>query len=253
VWDDRRLGPVATPRSAGKEDRNEDRKEDRTHDHAQDRKEDRILTIPNGITVVRLLCVPLFLWLLFGKQPHDRYHAALLLGALGATDWVDGYLARHLDQVSTIGKVLDPVADRILLGVGVIAILIDGSVPLWFGLLVVAREGLVAAAALLLAAAGARRIDVQWAGKAGTFGLMVTFPLFLIGHSTAGWHSEALVLAWCCAIPSLVLAWYAAITYVPLARQALAEGRAARSQPGQPGQPTTRAEPSPISRRETRP
>jgi cardiolipin synthase (CMP-forming) len=193
-------------------------------------KGDRILTIPNGITVVRLLCVPLFLWLLFGKHPHDRYHAALLLGALGATDWVDGYAARHLNQVSTLGKVLDPVADRILLGVGVIAILIDGSVPMWIGLLVVVREGLVATATIVLAAAGARRIDVQWAGKAGTFGLMVTFPLFLLGHSRVSWHSQAELLAWCCAIPALIFAWYAAITYVPLARQALVEGRAARTQ-----------------------
>jgi cardiolipin synthase len=190
--------------------------------------EDRILTVPNAITVLRLLCIPLFLWLLFGKVPHDRYQAALLLGALGATDWVDGYLARHLGQVSTFGKVLDPVADRVLLGVAVVAIVVDGSVPLWFGLLVLLREGLVAAATILLAVAGARRIDVQWVGKAGTFGLMVTFPLFLFGHSSVGWHSYAEVLAWGFGIPSLIIAWYAAITYVPLARQALLDGRAAR-------------------------
>ena len=78
---------------------------------------------------MRLLCVPVFLWILFGHHPHDRYHAALLLAAMGITDWVDGYLARHLHQVSTLGKVLDPIADRLLLGVGVVAILIDGSAP----------------------------------------------------------------------------------------------------------------------------
>jgi cardiolipin synthase len=71
---------------------------------------------------------------------------------------------------------------------------------------------------------GARRIDVQWAGKAGTFGLMFAFPLFLIGHDQGfSLHKVAEFLAWCCAIPALVLAWYAAITYVPLARRALAE------------------------------
>ena len=98
---------------------------------------DRILTVPNAFTVLRLLCVPVFLWLLFGHHPHDRYHAALLLAALGVTDWVDGYLARHLHQVSTVGKILDPTADRIMLGVGVLAILIDGSVPVWIGVIVV--------------------------------------------------------------------------------------------------------------------
>ena len=215
-------------------------------------REDRILTLPNAITIVRLLCVPLFLWLLLGKEPHDRYHAALLLGLLGATDWVDGYLARHLGQVSTFGKVLDPVADRILLGVGVIAIVIDGAVPRWFGLLVLVREGLVAAATILLALAGARRIDVQWVGKAGTFGLMVTFPLFLLGHSTVSWHSEAELAAWGFAIPSLVLAWYAAITYVPMARRALVEGRAARTPPLSRTPPTAPAPALPTPRQEHR-
>lgn len=194
-------------------------------------RQDRIWTLPNVITLVRLLCVPLFLWLLFGHQPHDRYAAAWLLAALGATDWVDGYLARHLGQVSNLGKILDPTADRILLGTGVVAIMIDGSVPLWLGLIVLAREVLVSAAVVALAAAGARRIDVQWAGKAGTLDLMFAFPLFLVAHSTAGWHGIADVLAWGFAIPGVALSWYAAITYVPRARVALAEGRAPRPGP----------------------
>jgi cardiolipin synthase len=194
-------------------------------------REDRILTLPNAVTVVRLLCVPLFVWLLLGKDPPDRYDAALLLAFLGATDWVDGYLARHLGQVSTLGKVLDPVADRIVIGVGAIVIFIDGSVPRWFALLVISREALVAVATILLALAGARRIDVQWVGKAGTFGLMVTFPLFLLGHSNVAWHSEAELAAWGWGIPSLILAWYAAITYIPLARRALADGRVTRKLP----------------------
>jgi cardiolipin synthase len=115
-----------------------------------------------------------------------------------------------------------------MLGVAVVSILIDGSVPLWLGILVVVREVLVAGAALVLAAAGARRIDVQWAGKAGTFGLMLAFPLFLVAHSTAGWKDVAAVLAWVCAIPGICFGWYAAVTYVPMARRALAEGRADR-------------------------
>ena len=92
---------------------------------------DRVLTVPNAVTVVRLLCIPLFLWLLFGADRQTA--AAILLGVLGATDWVDGFLARRFHQVSTVGKVLDPAADRILVGTGVIAIMIHGAVPIWFG------------------------------------------------------------------------------------------------------------------------
>jgi cardiolipin synthase len=183
-----------------------------------------VLTVPNAISLVRLACVPLFLWLLFGAHEH-RAAAAYLLGALGATDWVDGYIARHFDQVSTVGKVLDPAADRVLLGVGVIAILVDGSVPVWLAWATIVREVGISLAVLALAALGARRIDVQWAGKAGTFGLMFAFPLFLLSHSGVAVHAAAGFLAWCCALPGLALGWYAAITYVPLARDALAEAR----------------------------
>ena len=86
---------------------------------------DRIWTIPNLLSVIRLLCIPLFLWLLFHDD--NRAGAAGLLAGLGATDWVDGYIARHFDQTSTLGKILDPTADRLLLLVGVFAILIDGA------------------------------------------------------------------------------------------------------------------------------
>ena len=100
--------------------------------------EDRLVTVPNVISLARLACVPVFLWLLFGRD--DRAAAALLLAALGATDWVDGYIARHFNQVSTVGKVLDPTADRVLLAVAVVALLVDGSVPPVVAWLVLVRE-----------------------------------------------------------------------------------------------------------------
>jgi len=191
-----------------------------------DRGEDRVLTIPNVITVVRLLCIPVFLWLLFDQ--HKRAEAAFLLGALGATDFADGYVARHFHQVSTLGKVLDPLADRVLLMVGASAILVDGSVPPFIAWATLIREVLVAGAFLILAALGARRIDVQWAGKAGTFALMFAFPLFLMGHDPDFvFHRAANFLGWCCAIPGLILGWYAAITYIPMARRAVREARVA--------------------------
>ena len=195
--------------------------------------EDRVLTIPNLFTAVRLACVPLFVYLLVVHHPHLRYQAAGLLAALGCTDWVDGYLARHLHQVSALGKILDPVADRLMLLAAVVAVLVDHprDVPLWLAGVALAREALVAVATVALAALGARRIDVTWFGKAGTFGLMVALPLFITSHSTAGWHRLAGQLAWVAALPGLAFGLYSLALYVPLARAALAEGRSGRHTP----------------------
>jgi cardiolipin synthase len=187
---------------------------------------DRILTAPNVITLVRLLCIPLFLWLLFGA--HRQTAAAVLLAVLGATDWVDGYVARRYGQVSTFGKVLDPTADRILVGTAVISIMVYGAVPLWFGLATIAREVLVSAMVVLLAALGAARIDVLWVGKAGTFGLMFAYPTFLLGDGTAGWQEPIRIIGWMTGLVGLALAWWAAGSYIGPARRALREGRAAR-------------------------
>ena len=189
-----------------------------------DEAPNRILTIPNIISFVRLLCIPLFLWLLFSQD--NRHAAAWLLGGLGATDWIDGYIARRWNQVSELGKILDPTADRLMLLVGVLAIAIDGSVPWWFAILTLVREALVAAAALLLGALGARRIDVTWWGKTGTFLMMFAYPFFLASHANIFWDDIAEVLAWACGIPGLLIGWFAAAQYVPLARTALREGRA---------------------------
>jgi cardiolipin synthase len=187
----------------------------------------RILTIPNVITVVRLLCLPVFLWLLFGEE--NRAAAAWLLGALGATDFADGYIARHFNQTSELGKILDPVADRLLFFVAIIAILIDGSIPVWFAWALLVREVLVSVATLVLAAMGARRIDVTWYGKAGTFGNMFAVPLFLGSHSTVSYAALCGILAWVTGIPGLILSWYAALLYIPIARDALRAGRAAHA------------------------
>ena len=186
----------------------------------------RVVTAPNAITFVRLLCIPLFLWLLFGA--HEQTAAAILLAALGATDWVDGFVARRFHQVSTLGKVMDPLADRILVGTAVISIMVYGAVPLWFGLATIAREVLVSAMVLLLAALGAARIDVLWVGKAGTFGLMFAYPTFLLGYGDAGWQEPIRVIGWVTGIVGLTLAWIAAGSYIAPARQALRDGRAAR-------------------------
>ena len=178
-----------------------------------------MLTVPNLLSVGRLACIPVFLWLLFGKD--NRVGAALLLAVLGLTDWVDGTIARRFNQVSELGKILDPTADRLLLVVGVVAILVDGSVPAPIGWLTIVREVLVGGGTVVLALLGAKRIDVSWVGKMGTFALMVAFPLFLLG----GGRGIPALIAWPIAVVGLALAWYAAAKYVPQGLQALREGR----------------------------
>ncbi len=188
--------------------------------------EDRILTVPNLISVARLACIPWFLWLLFADE--NRWAAAWLWGAVGATDWVDGWWARRFDVISELGKLIDPVTDRAVLITAVVAVGIDGSVPWWLVVLTLAREVLVAIAGLALGALGARRIDVTWWGKCATFGLYFAFPCLLAGasgHATA----EAFRLAgWVFAVPSLAYSYLSAAQYVPLARTALRQGRSDR-------------------------
>jgi len=189
--------------------------------------ESRLLTVPNVVTAVRLACLPVFVWLLFGA--HRPVAAAVLLGVLGATDWIDGYVARHFHQVSNLGKVLDPTADRLLMVTAVISITVYGAVPVWFGAATLAREVLVSAVVLTLAAMGARRIDVLWIGKAGTFALMFAYPAFLLADGTAAWQEPFKLFAWVTGLIGLTLAWMAAVAYLRPARAALAEGRRDRS------------------------
>ncbi|CAN5215550.1 CDP-alcohol phosphatidyltransferase family protein [soil metagenome] len=190
------------------------------------RSSDRLLTVPNMISVGRLLCLPIFLYLLFGRE--NRAAAASLLGFLGASDWVDGYIARHFDQESELGKILDPVADRLLFFVAIGAILIDGTVPVWFAWLVLVREVVVGGTTVTLAIMGARRIAVTWWGKAGTFFNMWAFPMFLASESTIGWADTARVIAWGTAVPGLILSYVAWALYLPLATRALSDGRTDR-------------------------
>jgi cardiolipin synthase (CMP-forming) len=185
-------------------------------------------TVPNLISVLRLLGIPVFLWLLLGED--KALEAGILFAVLGATDWVDGYIARRFDQGSEIGKILDPVSDRIMLIAGALGLIISGDVPLWVGILVLAREALLSVVTLVLAAAGARRIDVQWIGKAGTLALMFAFPLFVLVNELDPSTGRDVIefVTWCFTIGGLVLSYLAAARYIPLARTALREGREAR-------------------------
>lgn len=190
----------------------------------------RVLTVPNVVSFARLLCVPVFLWLVWGAG--EPIAAAALLGGLGATDWVDGYIARHFAQGSELGKILDPVADRAVLIAGAMVLVTeDGSRPLTVVVIaVLVREVLIGVVAIVLGVAGARRIDVVWAGKAGTLAIMCALPLFLwAAHVDGGLHAAVALVGWSFAIVGLAMGWYAVARYIPAARAALAEGRTARA------------------------
>ncbi|MCQ3809863.1 MAG: CDP-alcohol phosphatidyltransferase family protein [Acidimicrobiia bacterium] len=187
----------------------------------------RILTVPNFVSVLRLGCVPVFCVLLLGMG--NRAGAAILLGALGATDWVDGYIARRFDQGSELGKILDPTADRLMFLAAVVAMMVDGSLHVAFGVPMLAREAVVSLVVVVLGALGARRIDVTWTGKTATFGLMFALPLLLLGDSSVGGAAAISGVGWGLGIPSLALSYYAAVEYIPRARRALTEGRGGRA------------------------
>ncbi len=177
---------------------------------------DAILTIPNLFTSARLACVPIFVWLVHSA---DRpYAAAVLLAVLGATDWVDGYLARLLSQQSKFGRVFDPTVDRLMFLVALISMLIVDAAPAWFLVGVFTREALVSLAALYLAARGVRTVKVSWWGKTATFGLLFALPLFLAASAEPTGESIYRVLAWAMGIPSLILSWVSAVGYLPVLR-----------------------------------
>jgi len=189
-------------------------------------RDSRIVTLPNAISLARLLCAPIFVWLLVEGE---QIAAGVLLAVLGASDWVDGWIARRFDQGSDLGKILDPVADRVLLITAGVALLIEGSVPVVVGVLVLAREAAISIAVLVLAAKGARRIDVQWSGKAGTLALMFAFPMFLLADASSGAvYDVAIVGAWIFTVSGIAFSYFAALAYIPLARQALRDGRDGR-------------------------
>lgn len=181
---------------------------------------DDVTTWPNAITLVRLMLLPVFLWMLFVQE--ERAAAAFLLGGIGATDWVDGYIARRYDQVSEFGKVFDPTVDRLLFFVAVTAIMIDGSMPVWFGVVLLAREvlvGLMMAIATLVYRIP--RIDVTFLGKLATFLLMFAVPGFLLGSSDFPGADGFWIASWILGIPGLVLSLWTGIAYIPKVRAGL--------------------------------
>jgi cardiolipin synthase len=188
-----------------------------------DAQPNKYLTVPNLITAMRLACLPVFLWLLLGRDDHAQ--AAFLLGALGITDWVDGWVARRFNQRSSFGALFDPTTDRILFIVGTGAVLASGAVPLWFGAAIIARECVVSAAMVIATLFGMRRFEVSLLGKRYTFLLMMAVPLLLLGSSDHVTASLAEPTGWILGVPGLVLCYYTAFAYIPKIRENLVAGR----------------------------
>ncbi len=186
-----------------------------------------IFTVPNLITLLRLFCLPIFLWLLFSVK--DRGAAAWLLGGLGATDWVDGWVARRFNQKSDFGAIFDPTVDRGLFIVAVIAILIDQSMPIWFGVAILVREVFVASAMSIATAFGMKRFAVNKWGKRYTFLLMFAVPLILLGQADGAGSRWVTWLGWFFGLPAIVISYTTAINYLPVIRANLRSGRASRT------------------------
>lgn len=187
---------------------------------------DRILTIPNLISLVRLAGVAVFWWALFGADSVEL--AALLIFVIGWTDWIDGYLARRLNQVSRLGQILDPIADWLMIASALVGGLIAGVVPGLIGWPLIARELLMALVTLYLVARGAGFLEVRKVGKRATFILYGAIPAFYIAEAGI---LRALTepLAWISGVIGLTLYWYAAIVYLGDARAEIRQLKSAPS------------------------
>ncbi|MDQ6851892.1 MAG: CDP-alcohol phosphatidyltransferase family protein [Actinomycetota bacterium] len=183
---------------------------------------DRILTIPNLLSVLRLLGVPPFLWLLLG--PHADGWALAVLMLSGFTDWLDGVLARRLNQQSRLGAMLDPAADRLYILATLVGLVLRHIIPLWLALAIVGRDLVLSASLLVLRRHGFGPYAVHYLGKAATFCLLYAFPLLLIGAHEGTLADLARPPAWALTIWGTGLYLWAGVVYLRQAAQLVRHG-----------------------------
>jgi cardiolipin synthase len=179
----------------------------------------RVATVPNLLSAIRILFIPAFVVLLLGED--TRVGGFLLLGLVVSTDWVDGYLARRTGQVSELGKILDPVADRLALAAALVTFVVLDAVPLWAALLVVVRDAVVLAVGAVLAFTGGPRIEVSAMGKYATFTLMWGIPLVAWGNLEIFPAAAFRVIGWTWFLVGLVEYYVATVGYAIALRRAL--------------------------------
>ncbi len=185
-------------------------------------KEHGPLTIPNLISGLRLLAVPLFA--IFALGGHDLWALATLALA-GASDWLDGRLARALNQYSRLGELLDPAADRLFILVTLIVLAIREVVPWWLVVVIIARDVLLTLVLAALVAARIGPLPVHFVGKAGTFALLYAFPLLLLAQWAGPVGLMADALGWGFAVWGIALYWLAGLLYLRQAATELAHRR----------------------------
>ncbi|MDF9715292.1 CDP-alcohol phosphatidyltransferase family protein [Nocardioides sp. ChNu-153] len=198
-----------------------------------------VWTIPNVLSGLRLLGVPLFLWLVLGPEADGL--ALLVLMVSGVTDFLDGYLARRLDQRSPLGEVLDPVADRLYILAVIVGLGLREVIPWWVVVILPLRDALLWCLVPFLRTRGYSALPVHFLGKAATFNLLYAFPLLLLGDGTGVVATLALVFGWAFALWGIGLYWWAGLLYAWQVRRLLAtteplahrdRGRAGDGAPG---------------------
>jgi len=173
---------------------------------------DRIVTVPNLISLIRLLMIPAFVWLL--AHEGTEVWGFVLLGLVLATDWVDGYIARRTGQVSEFGKVLDPVSDRVAIAAALITFVVVDALPLWAAALVIARDIFVLLVGAIALLARRIRIDVRWMGKVATFDLMWAIPAIAWGGLNLPLSHAALACGWSLYAVGVTLYYWTAGLYL---------------------------------------
>jgi cardiolipin synthase (CMP-forming) len=181
----------------------------------------RLLTIPNVLSILRLLGVPVFLWAILSER--DGL-ALLLLMASGITDYLDGKIARHFHMESRLGQFLDPVADRLYILTTLVGLLWRDLIPVWLVAALLAREAVMALMLLHLRSRGQLGLPVHFVGKAATFNLLYAFPLLLLAHREDWLGEVARPVGWAFAWWGVVLYWLAAVLYAVHARLVLTRG-----------------------------
>jgi cardiolipin synthase len=179
-----------------------------------------VLTIPNALSVLRLLGVPLFLYLVLG--PHADGWALLVLAVSAATDYLDGKLARALNQTSKLGALLDPAADRLYILSTLVALMVRDIIPIWLGVVLIARDVTIAGLVpILRRRVGVIALPVHFLGKAATFNLLYALPLLLLGSGHGEPSTIARPIGWAFAIWGTALYWWAGLLYLDQARRLL--------------------------------
>lgn len=172
---------------------------------------ERIWTIPNAISALRLILIPVFLWLVL--VPEADLLAIAVLVVSGVTDYADGYLARRLDQYSRVGALLDPIADRLYIFAVVVGLALRDVIPWWVAVLLPLRDLLMWGLVPLLRTRGYTTLPVHFLGKAATFNLLYAFPLLFLGAGEGIGPTLATVFGWAFAIWGIALYWWAGILY----------------------------------------